>query len=202
MRTRKYEKRTTTLPYRHITVYDTKTLNNSNTLSGSHQAVFAGWFLTLCIDIASNRPLPSSKSPQFQNEGCTTFLLKMSFICMRVKNDFDIKGWAPTLVLKQRPRGTRKWPILAKNLMPFLSGVGLGKAEPWQRSRTTRNVNEGLMNVSQFRREVNQSIRSVPVLQMARFFFRPVFLFPATRGTLGSLYNFKTAHPTATKITH
>ena len=35
----------------------------------------------------------------------------MSFICMRMKNDFHVKGWAPTLVLKQRPGGTRKWPI-------------------------------------------------------------------------------------------
>ena len=36
---------------------------------------------------------------------CTTFLVEMSFICMR------IKGWAPTLVLKQRTGGTRKWPV-------------------------------------------------------------------------------------------
>ena len=35
----------------------------------------------------------------------------MSFICMRMKNNFHIKGCAPTLVLKQRPGGTRKWPI-------------------------------------------------------------------------------------------
>ena len=35
----------------------------------------------------------------------------MSFICMRMKDDFHIKGWAPTLVLKQKPGGTRKWPI-------------------------------------------------------------------------------------------
>ena len=28
-----------------------------------------------------------------------------------MKNDFNIKGRAPTLVLKQRPGGTRKWPI-------------------------------------------------------------------------------------------
>ena len=60
-----------------------------------------------------NRPLPSTKNPYCQNEArCTTFLVKMSFICMRMKNDFHIKGWTPTLVLKQSPGGTRKWPIL------------------------------------------------------------------------------------------
>ena len=40
-----------------------------------------------------NRPLPSSKNPHFQNEArYTTFLVKMTFICMRMKNDFHIKG--------------------------------------------------------------------------------------------------------------
>ena len=40
-----------------------------------------------------NRPLPSSKNPHFQNEArYTTFLVKMSFICMTMKNDFHIKG--------------------------------------------------------------------------------------------------------------
>ena len=59
-----------------------------------------------------NRPLPSSKNPHIQNEArCSIFLVKMSFICMRMKNDFHIKGRASTLVLKQRPGGTRKWPI-------------------------------------------------------------------------------------------
>ena len=59
-----------------------------------------------------NRPLPSSKNPHFHNEArCTTFLAKMSFVCMTMKNDFHIKGRAPTLVLKQRPGGTRKRPI-------------------------------------------------------------------------------------------
>ena len=51
-----------------------------------------------------NRPLPSSTSPHFQNETkCTTFLVKMSFICMRMKNHFHIKDWAHNLVLIQRP---------------------------------------------------------------------------------------------------
>ena len=40
-----------------------------------------------------NRPLPSSEDPHFQNEArYATFLVKMSFICMRMKNDFHIKG--------------------------------------------------------------------------------------------------------------
>ena len=34
----------------------------------------------------------------------------MSFICMRMKNHFHIKGWALNLVLIQRPR--RKWRIV------------------------------------------------------------------------------------------
>ena len=64
------------------------------------------WMTTL------NRPLPSSKNSHFQNEAkCTTFLVKMSFICMRKKNHFHIKGWALNLVFIQRPGGTRKWPI-------------------------------------------------------------------------------------------
>ena len=40
----------------------------------------------------------------------------MSFICTRMKNDFHIKGWAPALVLKQRPGETRKWPIRIFNI--------------------------------------------------------------------------------------
>ena len=46
--------------------------------------------------------------------GAQPFLWKWVFICMRMKNDFHIKGSAPTLVLKQRPGGTQKWPIAAK----------------------------------------------------------------------------------------
>ena len=58
-----------------------------------------------------NRPLPSSKNPHFQNEAkCTTFLVKMSFTYMRMKNHFHIKGWTLNLVLIQRPGATRKWP--------------------------------------------------------------------------------------------
>ena len=68
-----------------------------------------------------NRPLPSSKNPHFQNEArCPTFLVKMSFLCMWMKNDSHIKGWAPpTLVFKQRAGGTRKWPIKLLWILEF-----------------------------------------------------------------------------------
>ena len=60
----------------------------------------------------TNRPLPSNRKPHFQNKAkCTTFLVKMSFICTRIKNHFHTKGWALNLVLIQRPGRTRKWPI-------------------------------------------------------------------------------------------
>ena len=53
----------------------------------------------------------SSKNPHFQNEAkCTTFLVKISFICMRI-NHFHINAFALSLALKQRLRGTRKRPI-------------------------------------------------------------------------------------------
>ena len=47
---------------------------------------------------------------------------QMSFICIRMKNHFHIKGWAPTLVLKQRPGGTRKWPRLPPCSLAFSRG--------------------------------------------------------------------------------
>ena len=57
------------------------------------------------INSYSNRPLPSSKNPHFQNEAkCATFLVKMSFICMRMKNHFHIKGCALNLVWYRGPR--------------------------------------------------------------------------------------------------
>ena len=48
--------------------------------------------------------------------GAKNFLVKMSFICMRMKNDFHIKGRVATLDLKQRPAGIRKW-LIEKTLL-------------------------------------------------------------------------------------
>ena len=65
------------------------------------------------------------QNPHLQNEAkCTTFLVKMSLICMRMKNHFHIKGWALNLVLIQRPGGTRKWPIVLTPNMASLSRGG------------------------------------------------------------------------------
>ena len=42
---------------------------------------------------ANDSPLPSSKIAHFQNEAkCSAFLVKRSFICMRMKSHFHIKG--------------------------------------------------------------------------------------------------------------
>ena len=72
-------------------------------------------FHVLCLSVSIvvfKRPLPSSKNPHFRNDAkCTTFLVKMSFVCMGINNHFHFKGWALNLVLIQRPGGTRKWPI-------------------------------------------------------------------------------------------
>ena len=38
------------------------------------------------------------------------FLVKMSYICMRIKEHFHINGFALSLALKQRLGATQKWP--------------------------------------------------------------------------------------------
>ena len=67
-----------------------------------------------------NRPFPSSKKSHFQNEAkCETFVVKMSFICIIIKNNFRINGFALSLALKVRSFGTRKWPItLVRRAVP------------------------------------------------------------------------------------
>ena len=57
------------------------------------------------IKYTQNRLLSSLIITHFQNKAkCTTFLVK-------IKNFNLVKGCALNLILKQRPRGTRKWPI-------------------------------------------------------------------------------------------
>ena len=52
---------------------------------------------------SSIRLFPSSLITHFQNEAkCRTFLVKMIFICIRIKNQFHINSFALSLALKQR----------------------------------------------------------------------------------------------------
>ena len=59
-------------------------------------------------------PLLSSKNADFQNEAkFKIFLVRMSFICMTIKNHFLINGVALSLALRQRLVEIRKCPFLA-----------------------------------------------------------------------------------------
>ena len=46
-----------------------------------------------------------------ERDKCKTFLMKMSYICLRIKNYFHFNGFAPSPTLKQGREATRKWPI-------------------------------------------------------------------------------------------
>ena len=56
--------------------------------------------------------LNSFKNSHFQNEAkCRNFVLKMSLICVTIKNHFYVNGFALGLALNQRLEATPKWPI-------------------------------------------------------------------------------------------
>ena len=93
---------------RLLLMYNTKDFNDSN----------------------SNRPFLSSRNSHFQHEAkCKTFLVKMSFICMTIKNHVHINSTTSfpgrgenlgtrlinsvtlSLALKQRLGTNRKWPV-------------------------------------------------------------------------------------------
>ena len=65
-----------------------------------------------CKVVKSNRPFPSSPGPLFQNEGrCAAFDMEIIFHSHANKTHFRKQGCAPSLSLKVRVFGTRKWPI-------------------------------------------------------------------------------------------
>ena len=72
--------------------------------------------MLILVQLRSIRQASStgSKKSHFQNESkCETFVVKMSFICIIIKNHFHINGFALSLALKVRFFGTWKWPILS-----------------------------------------------------------------------------------------
>ena len=71
-----------------------------------------------------NRPFPSSPGPLFQNEGgCSAFDMEIIFHSHANKTHFHKKGCAPSLTLKVRVFGTRKWPIRCWLLL-YVKGEG------------------------------------------------------------------------------
>ena len=84
-----------------------------------------GWFKER-MNVACYFFFLTSKSPHFQNEAkCTNFLVKMSFVCIRMKHHFHIKGWALNHALIQRPGEAQNWPIC--QLYSGLSTSSMGK---------------------------------------------------------------------------
>ena len=66
-------------------------------------------------------PFPSSPEPLFQNEGrCSAFDMEIIFHSHANKTHFHKKGCAPSLLLKVRVFGTRKWPVGLKWLQERL----------------------------------------------------------------------------------
>ena len=84
------------------------------------------WYMKSPERLYDKRPLPSSRNPHFQTEAkCTSFLVKMSFVWMRMKNHFHIKGRVLNLVWIQRPGELRNVVKIheivpnKKSLFPF-----------------------------------------------------------------------------------
>ena len=78
-----------------------------------------------------NRPFRSTKNSHFQNEAtCKMFLVKIRFICMRIKNDLQINGFTLGLALKQRLGATRKRPIVLKAILRLRSFPGSFPTRP------------------------------------------------------------------------
>ena len=73
-----------------------------------------------------NWSFPRYKNSHFQNEAMyKAFVVKMSFICMRMKNHFHINGLVLSLASKKRLWAARKWPMVSRyensiNLSPFI----------------------------------------------------------------------------------
>ena len=71
----------------------------------------SSWELEQIFFFKINRPFPSSPVPLFQNESrYETIHMKRTLICMKMKLQVEL-SFALRLVLKQRHKITRKWPI-------------------------------------------------------------------------------------------
>ena len=91
-------------------------------LAPGHNMVCVFFSFSFCLPVVPcgllrcysehNRPFRSSPGPLFQNEGkCSAFDMEIIFHSHANKTHFHEKGCAPSLILKVRGFGTRKWPI-------------------------------------------------------------------------------------------
>ena len=65
-----------------------------------------------------NRLFSSSPGPLFKNEGkCSAFDMEIIFHSYANKTYFHKNSCAPSLILKVRVFGTRKWPISKRDLV-------------------------------------------------------------------------------------
>ena len=89
----------------------------------TNQKLIFRTFVQLCTAVSrklTNRPFPSCPLPHFQKESsCETIQMKMSLICMKMdnggragENRFHVNVFTRRLVLTQRQKVTRKWPII------------------------------------------------------------------------------------------
>ena len=78
------------------------------------------WFqINLFNSFTYNRPFSSSPRPLFENEGKgSAFDMEIYFHSHANNPHFHKKGCAPSLILKVRVFGTRKWPIHSSSLFP------------------------------------------------------------------------------------
>ena len=72
-----------------------------------------------CLNnLVPNRPCSSSPGPLFQNEGRSlAFDMELIFHSHANKTHFHKKCCVPSLILKVRVFGTRKWPIILRNIL-------------------------------------------------------------------------------------
>ena len=106
---------------------------------------------------ALKRPFLSSLVPLFQNESnCETFHLKMSPACRFIQfhanqSHFHKNGFALRLALKQRHKGTRKWPN--SSITPpyrslsvcVTSGIYISQQTMWRRCKYAAQKNNGFV---------------------------------------------------------
>ena len=67
-----------------------------------------------------NRPFPSSSQPPFQSEAkCEVFVMNISFIHIEIRTIYH-KNFALRRTVKERLRGTRKWPMSKRYMKTFM----------------------------------------------------------------------------------